>query len=73
MRSRHILRKFFSVINRVLRPIKDYKNIDLKKINRKVISFAPGPAAFPYPLMKNVQKHFIDYRSKSQYFRILAL
>ncbi len=44
--------------------IKDYANIQPKKIERPVYSFAAGPAALPYPVMKNVQKHFINYRSK---------
>jgi len=61
--KRRIIRRFFAISQRIMTLIKDYKNIDLKRINRKVISFAPGPASFPYPLMKNVQKHFIDYRS----------
>jgi len=47
-------RQFFSSQLPVLTAIKDYTKINLKKINRRVISFAPGPASFPYPLMKNV-------------------
>jgi len=64
------IRRFFSNNLRVLTAIKDYSKIDLKTINRRVISFAPGPASFPYPLMKNVQKHFIDYRSNDVSYTI---